>query len=124
MKISIDISERELLRRLREQLERKPKLTRHRLITEGTLRALRPAPRGKRLEIFDTIVPCFGIRSTENHVHSYIVYTRFERNGPRVRRTIARVGDIPLSEARATAMQWAEAAAEARKRNFKLRLVG
>lgn len=77
-------------------------------ITDATLRGLKPAPKGKRAEIFDTIVPHFGIRSTHRGVHSYICFTRF--NGVPTRRTIARVGSVSLAEARGTAKAWAQAA--------------
>ena len=37
-------------------------MTDRRMITDRFLRSLRPAPRGQRIEVFDTRVPGFGIR--------------------------------------------------------------
>ena len=80
-------------------------------ITDVTLKALKPARKGKRVEIFDSIIPSFGIRSTDNGIHSYFVKARFGGSPNQSRRTIARVGQVTLAEARATAKAWAEAAA-------------
>ena len=80
-------------------------------ITAVVLKGLKPAPSGQRLEIFDSIVPAFGIRSTDQGVHSYFVKARFGGSPNQSRRTIARVGQISLAEARAKAKEWAEAAA-------------
>jgi integrase len=82
-----------------------------RQITNATLKSLRPAPIGTRVEVFDSIVPQFGIRSTDRGVHSYIVKARFGGSKNQARRAIARVGQIPLAEARAKAKEWTEAAA-------------
>ena len=84
-------------------------MSKRKRITDATLKGLKPAPEGKRVEIFDTLVPHFGIRSTDRGVHSYICFTRF--NGVPTRRTIARVGSVTLGEARAQAEAWAKAAA-------------
>jgi hypothetical protein len=43
-------------------------------ITDATLRALKPAPKGKRAEIFDAVVTDFGVRSTDKGIHSFIYY--------------------------------------------------
>ena len=37
----------------------------HRLLTDRYLRALPPAPKGQRVEIFDARLPGFGIRVTD-----------------------------------------------------------
>jgi hypothetical protein len=36
------------------------------MITDRFLRSLRPAPRGERIEVFDTRVPGFGIRVSDS----------------------------------------------------------
>ena len=86
-------------------------MSKRRRITDATLKGLKPAPKGKRVEVFDSIVPSFGIRSTDRGVHSYVCYARFGGSPSPSRRTIAPVGRIPLAEARAQAKAWAEAAA-------------
>jgi hypothetical protein len=69
-------------------------------IIEGTLKGLKPAPKGRRVEVYDAIVPDFGIRSTDNGAHSFIFYAPRLNGEPRKRWTIGRVGEISLAEAR------------------------
>jgi hypothetical protein len=45
-------------------------------VTEAKLRMLKPATRGKRMEILDSVVPQVGIKSTDRGVHSFVCYTR------------------------------------------------
>ena len=81
-------------------------------ITEQTVRALKPDPKGQDgEEIADTIVPQLRIRPHKSG-HSYVFYGRF--GGVPTRRTIGPVGSIALAEARAKAREWAGAAAEGR----------
>jgi integrase len=83
-----------------------------RRITEGTLRGLKPAPKGKRTYIYDAVVPQFGVMSTDKGSHSFIVYARFGTSKSPSHRTIAPVGRITLAEARAKGEEWAKAAAQ------------
>ena len=41
-------------------------MTDRRMITDRYLASLRPAPRGQRIEVFDTRVPGFGIRISDS----------------------------------------------------------
>ena len=82
-------------------------------ITEKTLQALKPDPKGQAgQEIADIVVS--GLRIRPNKVgHSFIFYGRL--GGPKpTRRTIAPVGKIGLAEARAKAREWLQLASEGR----------
>ena len=46
------------------------------LITDRTLRNLKPAPRGKRLVVWDTALPSFGVRMTDKGKASFFVMRR------------------------------------------------
>ena len=117
-----------------------------RLLTDRYLRALAPAPRGERVEIWDSRVPGFGIRVSDTKDAdparrgkagrvSFMLYARFAGAAP-TRRTIGTYGAITLDKARRTAGEWrslidkgvdpaqveAEAhAAEARERAARIR---
>ena len=41
-------------------------MTDRRMFTDRYLASLRPAPRGQRIEVFDTRVPGFGIRISDS----------------------------------------------------------
>jgi integrase len=88
-----------------------------RLLTDRFLRALPPAPRGKRPEVFDTRVPGFGIRISDTVDAdparrgkagriAFMLYARFKSGAAPERRTIGTYGAITLEEARHTAGEW------------------
>jgi integrase len=87
------------------------------LITDRYLRALPPAPRGQRIEVFDTRVPGFGIRISDTVDAdparrgkagriTFILYARFAAGAAPARRTIGVYGAITLEQARHTAGEW------------------
>ena len=81
-------------------------------ITEATLRALKPDPKGQGgQEVADTVVPGFRIRPNKTG-HSYVVYARF--GGKPTRQTIAPVGKIGLAEARDKAREALRLASQGR----------
>ena len=81
-------------------------------ITEATLRALKPDPKGQGgQEIADTLVPGLRIRPNKSG-HSFIVFTRF--GAMPTRRAIGQVGKIGLTEARTKAREWLELASKGR----------
>jgi integrase len=88
-----------------------------RLITDRLLKALPPAPRGQRVEMFDARLPGFGIRISDTKDVdparrgkagriSFILFTRFSPGAAPTRRTIGTYGAITLEEARRTAGEW------------------
>ena len=50
-----------------------------RKLTKLTVEKLKPPKAGKRLEIWDTVVPGFGLRITDNDVRSFFVMYRHGR---------------------------------------------
>jgi integrase len=78
-----------------------------RVLNDRVIRALKPAPKGKRVILWDAVVPGFGIRSTDKN-HSYVLVRRLPGAKHPAPRTIAAVGAIELPDARKKARQWLE----------------
>ena len=87
--------------------------TAHRPLSE----ALPPAPRGQRVEVFDSRVPGFGIRICDIKDAdparrgkagkiSFVLYARFSPGAAPTRRVIGIYGAITLEEARRIAGEW------------------
>lgn len=86
-----------------------------RLLTDRTLKALEPAPQGKRLDIMDAIVPGFGVRVTDKSDDkgkaaqcTFILVARFPGFDNPARRAIGEYGKISLEQARDKAREWHE----------------
>ena len=89
----------------------------HRLLTDRFLKSIPPAPRGQRVEVFDSRVPGFGIRisdtvdadpsrrSKAGRV-AFMLYARFTPGAAATRRVIGVYGAISLEQARRTAGEW------------------
>ncbi|MFZ2652017.1 MAG: tyrosine-type recombinase/integrase [Burkholderiaceae bacterium] len=70
--------------------------------------ALPPAPRGSKYDVHDVIVPGFAVRVTDTGAKSFVLIKRMPGAKHPTRRTIARVGAVDLTQARATARRWLE----------------
>ena len=68
----------------------------------------KPAPKGVRLEIYDTIVPGLMLRVTDTGAKSYAVNARWA--GKAGKRTIGPIKRVSLKQARAKAREWLELA--------------
>jgi hypothetical protein len=88
-----------------------------RLITDRTLNALKPAPNGSRLEIWDTREPGFGVRVSDREDAdpqrrgkagkiTFVLYGRFTTGAPPTRRVIGDYPRVSLEQARDTAGRW------------------
>ena len=88
-----------------------------RLITDRYLRALAPAPKGQRVEVFDARLSGFGIRISDAADAdparrgkagkiAFVLFARFARGAAPTRRVIGTYGAITLEEARRTAGEW------------------
>ena len=88
-----------------------------RLLTDRFLKALPPAPRGQRVEVFDARLPGFGIRISDTKDAdparrgkagriTFVLFTRFAPGAAPTRRVIGIYGAITLEEARRTAGEW------------------
>ena len=72
-----------------------------RCFTDRMVKALKPAPEGERLEIYDTIVPGLMLRVTDKGAKSYAVNARWK--GKAGKRTIGSTERVNLKQARDTA---------------------
>ena len=86
-----------------------PKPAARRNLTDKGIAALKPMA-GKRVTVFDTVVPGFAVRVTERGAKSFLLVTRFQGRQRWV--TIGPVGAMRLAEAREAAR---EALAKARR---------
>jgi integrase len=77
-----------------------------RTLNERIIKALKPAVTGQRRDLWDTVVPGLGIRSTDKGNHAYVLLSRFPGSRNPTRRSIAEVGAIGLAEARTKARHW------------------
>ena len=68
-----------------------------RTLNDRTIKALKPAPAGQRRDLWDTVVPGLGIRSTDKGNHTYVLLTRFPGSKNPTRRTIGDVGALGRS---------------------------
>ena len=82
------------------------------LITDRTLRNLKPAPRGKRLVVWDTALPSFGVRITDKGKASCFVMRRRGGDTRLIRVGLGSYPAVGLAEARERArLAFAELAA-------------
>jgi integrase len=81
-------------------------------LTDRALRALRPAPAGKRVIVWDACVPQFGIRisdkSTKNVVGVFVLVARWPGSTNPAPRAIGSYPAMTLAKAREIARSWRE----------------
>ena len=86
-----------------------------RLLTVRYLNSLPPAPKGKRVEVFDSHLSGFGLRISDTADPArpgkagrvtFILFARFQPGAAPTRRTIGVYGAITLEQARQTAGEW------------------
>ena len=76
------------------------------MLTDRAVKALKPAPQGRRYEIMDAAVPGFGVRVTDRGLRSYFLLTRYPGSPNPTRRSLGEVGAIELAPARQKARDW------------------
>ncbi|MGY4174956.1 hypothetical protein ACVIHH_000247 [Bradyrhizobium sp. USDA 4518] len=74
------------------------------------IRSLRATPTGKRIEHWDTRVPCFGVRVMDKGHKTYVLYLRWPGSRAPSRREIDNADRLSLAAARKRARQWLEQA--------------
>ena len=83
--------------------------------TDRSLRALTPARKGKRYELWDTIIPGFGVRVNDESDRaragkagriSFVLYSRYPGSRSPERRTLGRWPELSLEKARNKAADW------------------
>jgi integrase len=79
------------------------------VLTDRGVKALKAAPKGKRYEVMDAIVPGMGIRVTERAQKTFMLVARFGGARNPTRRALGEYGALTLEQARAKARTWLEA---------------
>ena len=75
------------------------------VLTDRTLRGLKPAPVGKRVVVWDAALPSFGIRVTHTGKASFFIMRRRQGDRKPVRIVLGPYPTLPLSEARKQARE-------------------
>src|SRR5450631_1172436 len=83
------------------------------VLTDRRLLALKPAPAGKRVMIWDAAVPSFGVRITDKGSASFIIMRRLD--GMLIRRQIGIAWHVPLKGVKELPYALAEARKDARE---------
>jgi integrase len=79
-----------------------------RTLNDRTLKALKPAPKGKTLDHMDALVPGFGVRVSERGRKTFILVTRYPGSPHPTRRSLGLYGALTLEQAREKARDWLE----------------
>jgi integrase len=79
-----------------------------RTLNDRLLKALKPAPAGKRYDIMDSIVPGLGIRVTDKGRRTFCLRCRYPGQPHANRRALGEYGAINLDTARTKARAWLE----------------
>jgi integrase len=86
-----------------------------RYLTDRYLRSVPPAPKGKRDEVWDTVIPGFGLRIGDAPDAArpskaakiiFVLYARFTPGSAPARRTIGTFGGMSLEQGRRIAGEW------------------
>jgi integrase len=83
-----------------------------RLLSDTFVKALKAAPDGKRIHVWDTNVPGFGVRVTDKGAKSYVLYARFPPARVPARRYLGDASKMGLAAARKKAREWIALIAE------------
>jgi integrase len=75
-------------------------------LTDRAIAALKAAPKGKRLLVWDALVPGFAVRVTDKGQRSFVLVARYPGSQNPAPHTIGKVGAISLADARTTAQGW------------------
>jgi integrase len=81
-------------------------------LTDRAIGTLLPAPKGKRLLLWDATIPGFAVRVTDTGAKSFVLVTRYPSDKHPTPRAIGTVGKISLASARTKAGEWLELIAD------------
>jgi integrase len=77
-------------------------------LTDRAIKAVKPAPLGKRSLLWDAIVPGLALRVTDRGKRSFVLITRYPSSPHPAPRSLGAYGAISLGQARTKARQWLE----------------
>lgn len=77
-----------------------------RRFTDRFVQSIKPAPSGRRVEYWDALVPCLGVRVTDKGHKTYVLYRRWPGKRTATRREVGNAAMLPLADARTVAREW------------------
>jgi integrase len=77
-----------------------------RKITDRTLKALKPAPKGKHYDVWDVLIPAFGVRVSDTGRKTFVLAGRFGGAKHPTRRALGTYPAMTLEAARKEAGKW------------------
>jgi Arm DNA-binding domain/Phage integrase family len=77
-----------------------------RTLNDRIIKAIKPAPAGKRREVWDALVPGLGLRTTETGAKTFVLATRYPGRSNPARRALGGYGELTLEQARGKARAW------------------
>jgi integrase len=83
-------------------------VTNKRTLNDRILKALKPAPAGKLVDLWDTVVPGFGVRVSDSGRRTFVLVTRYPGSSNPTRRALGTYGALTLEKARGKARDWLE----------------
>jgi len=86
-------------------------MTTRKLLTDKAVRALKPAPAGKRY-VYDTLIPNLLIRTTSTGHKTFVLRAKFPGKKGRVRKELGEFGRLSCDDARTKARRWLSSLAE------------
>jgi Arm DNA-binding domain/Phage integrase central domain len=81
-------------------------------LTDLKVKALKPAPAGRRYEVLDAVVPGLGVRVTDKGQRTFVLIARYPGSRNPTRRALGEYPKITLEKARDKARQWLELLAQ------------
>jgi integrase len=75
-------------------------------LTDRTLKALKAARHGEHYDVWDTVIPGFGVRVSETGRKTFVLAARYGGSSNPTRRAIGPYGAITLADARKEAQDW------------------
>ena len=81
-------------------------MAKRRTLTTRAVDAAKPAPAGKRTELWDGIVPGLALRVTDTGAKSFVLAARYPGSSNTARRALGGYGELTLEEARSKARSW------------------
>jgi Arm DNA-binding domain/Phage integrase family len=77
-----------------------------RVLNDRIIKAIKPAAAGKRVEVWDALVPGLGIRVTDTGTKSFVLVARYGGADNPARRALGSYGALTLEQARNKAREW------------------
>jgi integrase len=77
-------------------------------LNDRSLKAAKPAPKGKTYDKMDTLVPGFGVRVSDKGRKTFILVARYPGSSNPTRRALGEYGALTLEKARERARDWIE----------------